>query len=74
MSTRIQHIPQELIRFTDRIRIQAWTGTAVDATVDALAMEPIRTTDFLGALLTSLTYLEASLFLMLVTILLFMPR
>ena len=35
MSTRIQHSPQELIKITDRIRIQVAAGTAVDATVDA---------------------------------------
>ena len=46
MLTRIQHSPQELRIFTDRIRVQAAAGTAVDATVDALAVAPIRTTDF----------------------------
>ena len=49
MSTRIKHSPQELRRFTDRIRIQDGEGTAVDATVDALAVAPISTTDVLGS-------------------------
>ena len=73
MSTRIQHIPQELRRFKDRIRIQVAAETAVDAMVDAFAVAPIITTDVLGALSTSLTYLESFLLLMLVTILLVMP-